>query len=55
MKKISQRSSGFTYLVSVTGVTGERSKLEDRVKFLVQKLKQFSPNPVAVGFGISDP
>ena len=54
MKKICLRSKGFTYLVSVTGVTGERSTLEDRVKFLVQKLKQFSPNPVAVGFGISD-
>ncbi len=54
MKKICLRSKGFTYLVSVTGVTGERSNLEDRVNFLVQKIKQFSSNPVAVGFGISD-
>ncbi len=54
MKKICSRSKGFIYLVSVTGVTGERSSMEDRVKFLVEKLKQFSPNPVAVGFGISD-
>ena len=54
MKKICSRSKGFTYLVSVTGVTGERSNLEDRVNFLVQKIKQFSSNPVAVGFGISD-
>ena len=51
---IPQLSKGFTYLVSVTGVTGERSNLEDRVNFLVQKIKQFSSNPVAVGFGISD-
>ena len=55
MKRISERSRGFTYLVSVTGVTGERSKLENRVEFLVSKLKEFSDNPVAVGFGISDP
>ncbi len=54
MKKISERSMGFTYLVSVTGVTGERSKLENRVGLLVSKLKEFSNNPVAVGFGISD-
>ena len=54
MKKICSRSKGFTYLVSVTGVTGERANLEDRVNFLVQKIKQFSSNPVAVGFGISD-
>ncbi len=55
MKRISEKSRGFTYLVSVTGVTGERIDLENRVELLVSKLKQFSPNPVAVGFGISDP
>ena len=54
MEKICSRSKGFIYLVSVTGVTGERLILEDRVKLLVEKLKQFSSNPVAVGFGISD-
>ncbi len=55
MKRISQRSRGFTYLVSVTGVTGERSKLGNRVELLVSRLKEFSANPVAVGFGISNP
>ena len=55
MKRISERSRGFTYLVSVTGVTGERSELENRVELLVSKLKKFSSNPVAVGFGISEP
>ncbi len=55
MKKISKRSNGFTYLVSVTGVTGERSKIDDRVHLLVNKLKELSSIPVAVGFGISDP
>ncbi|KGG15021.1 MULTISPECIES: tryptophan synthase subunit alpha [unclassified Prochlorococcus] len=55
MKKISESSSGFTYLVSVTGVTGERTVIEDRVKLLVNKLKKIHSNPVAVGFGISEP
>ncbi len=54
MKRISQKSSGFTYLVSVTGVTGERTRLENNVQLLVKNLKRFSSNPVAVGFGISD-
>ncbi len=54
MKKISKKSNGFTYLVSVTGVTGERSNLENNVQLLVKKIKQLSPNPVAIGFGISD-
>ena len=55
MIKISQTSRGFTYLVSVTGVTGERSVLEDRVQLLVKQLKKCSPVPVSVGFGISGP
>ena len=53
MGRIAQSSRGFTYLVSVTGVTGERSTMENRVEGLVQTLKQSSPVPVAVGFGIS--
>ena len=53
MKRIARRSCGFTYLVSVTGVTGERARMETRVEGLVQQLKQSSPVPVAVGFGIS--
>ena len=54
MKKISETSKGFTYLVSVTGVTGERLSLEDNVESLVKHLKDYSSSPVAVGFGISD-
>ena len=54
MKKIAATSNGFTYLVSVTGVTGERSSLEDNVGSLVQQLKDSSSSPIAVGFGISD-
>ena len=55
MKIISNKTKGFTYLVSVTGVTGERNKMENRVENLITKLKEISINPVAVGFGISSP
>ena len=55
MARIAEISRGFTYLVSVTGVTGERSVMEDRVQSLVQQLKLSGSNPVAVGFGISGP
>tara|TARA_Y100001968_G_C19400018_1_gene740498 strand:- start:665 stop:1396 length:732 start_codon:yes stop_codon:yes gene_type:complete len=55
IKKISTKSMGFTYLVSVTGVTGERSKMDDRVQSLVKKVKDISSTPLAVGFGISGP
>ena len=53
MERIALKSRGFTYLVSVTGVTGERAQMETRVEGLVHQLKQSSPVPVAVGFGIS--
>ena len=55
MKKISQKTRGFTYLVSVTGVTGERNMMENRVEELIMKLKKINCNPIAVGFGISSP
>ena len=55
MKKISNHTKGFTYLVSVTGVTGERNKMESRVENLIAKLKKANTNPIAVGFGISTP
>lgn len=55
MARISESSRGFTYLVSVTGVTGERAVMEQRVESLVKQLKSFSSTPVAVGFGISGP
>jgi tryptophan synthase alpha chain len=53
MARIHAASRGFTYLVSVTGVTGVRSALESRVGSLVARLRALGPTPVAVGFGIS--
>jgi len=52
MKQISNYTKGFTYLVSVTGVTGERNKMGNRVENLIAKLKEINTNPIAVGFGI---
>ena len=53
MTRIHAASRGFTYLVSVTGVTGVRTSLESRVGPLVEQLRGLGPTPVAVGFGIS--
>ncbi len=55
MGRITAASRGFTYLVSVTGVTGVRTSIETRVEGLVQQLKGMGPTPVAVGFGIAGP
>ncbi len=55
MARIHTASRGFTYLVSVTGVTGVRTNLESRVGTLVGQLKGQGATAVAVGFGISGP
>ena len=55
MARIHASSRGFTYLVSVTGVTGVRTNLEARVEPLVARLQQDDQVTVAVGFGISSP
>ncbi|MBW4689478.1 MAG: tryptophan synthase subunit alpha [Komarekiella atlantica HA4396-MV6] len=55
IEAIARQSQGFIYLVSVTGVTGMRSQLQDRVKHLVKDLRSVTDKPIGVGFGISDP
>lgn len=48
-------SSGFFYLISRAGVTGERSQISASVKPLVERCRRFTALPLAVGFGISTP
>lgn len=50
---IAQRSQGFIYLVSTTGVTGMRTQMASRTKDLIQELRGVSDKPIGVGFGIS--
>ena len=46
-------STGFVYLVSRTGVTGEQDSVPASVATLVSSLRAISTLPMAVGFGIS--
>ncbi len=55
MALIGQLSSGFVYLVSTTGVTGQREQLASQIPSLIQTLKQHTALPIGVGFGISNP
>lgn len=55
IQHIAEKSQGFIYLVSVTGVTGVRSQVESRVEDLISKLKTVTDKPIGVGFGISEP
>ncbi|WP_017325345.1 tryptophan synthase subunit alpha [Synechococcus sp. PCC 7336] len=55
MQEIANRSSGFIYLVSTTGVTGMRERMASRVQDLIGDLSARTELPIAVGFGISGP
>ena len=55
LKLVAQYSTGFVYLVSRTGVTGERDSLSDAVAPLVSAMRAVTDLPLAVGFGISRP
>lgn len=52
---IAEKSQGFIYLVSVTGVTGARAETATGLKELLNKLHDSTDKPIGVGFGISDP
>jgi tryptophan synthase alpha chain len=54
IKAIAQKSQGFIYLVSVTGVTGMRSQVQTRVKDLLGQMRETTDKPIGIGFGISD-
>lgn len=55
LELVAQYSSGFVYLVSRTGVTGERDSLSGSVAPLVRAMRAITSLPLAVGFGISRP
>lgn len=54
LKKICQKTAGFVYAVSRAGVTGARNEMSSEAEVLVRRLRKFTDQPVAVGFGISN-
>ena len=55
LELVAEYSSGFIYLVSRTGVTGERDSVSGSVAPLVNAMRAITSLPLAVGFGISRP
>ncbi len=52
IKTIAKNASGFLYLVSILGITGTKSANLEDLKNHLDKIKNISNLPVAVGFGI---
>jgi tryptophan synthase alpha chain len=55
MEMIARNAKGFIYLVSVTGVTGERKSISEGLSELIARVRQHTSVPVCVGFGIGTP
>ena len=55
MEMIARNAKGFIYLVSVTGITGERKSLAEGLGDLIALVRTHTSVPVCVGFGIGTP
>ena len=53
IRMVAERARGFTYLVSLTGVTGARGTLHPELESFIARARQYLSTPLAVGFGIS--
>ena len=52
---IARASRGFVYLVSITGVTGERADVGRGIEEQIRALRLVTTKPICVGFGIGRP
>lgn len=50
---VAERSRGFIYLVSVTGVTGTRKAVPAELAKFITRVRGIASQPLCVGFGIS--
>ncbi len=50
-----ERSTAFTYVLGVYGITGARAALSDTIADRIGSLRKISDKPLVVGFGISEP
>ncbi|MBO4638036.1 MAG: tryptophan synthase subunit alpha [Clostridiales bacterium] len=55
IKEIASQASGFIYLVSSLGVTGERTSFASGLEEIVNTIREVTDVPCAIGFGISNP
>ncbi len=54
IQRVAARARGFIYLVSLTGVTGDRNQLSASLPAFINRVRAATYKPLAVGFGISN-
>ncbi len=57
MKRIANASSGFLYIVSQYGVTGQQQEIQQHIQDVILNTKKIAHEkiPIGIGFGISNP
>jgi len=55
IRLVAEKSTGFIYYVSVTGVTGARRELPSTIREHLRQIRSITDKPIAVGFGVSNP
>lgn len=55
LSQIAAMAGGFLYIVSRLGITGVEARYDDSLKSLLALVKQATPLPACVGFGVSTP
>lgn len=55
IKSIAQEAEGFVYVVSSMGVTGMRSEIKTDLESITELIREYTDNPLAIGFGINSP
>lgn len=55
IRKVIKSSCGFIYYVAITGITGSSLLIDGSMEILIAHIRKYTPNPIAVGFGVSTP
>lgn len=55
ISEVAEKTTGFVYAVSRTGVTGAENQMPPDIQILVQRISAKTEKPICVGFGISTP
>lgn len=55
LKELAAAAGGFVYAVARKGVTGATTSMSDELTGFLQRCKQYTDLPLAVGFGVSCP
>ncbi len=55
IRLVAEKSTGFVYYVSITGITGSKIKITDEMKRMVNRIRKYTDRAVCVGFGVKRP